>query len=273
VTASDCGSTTFFFGFEEGGFHFCGTSAATPHAAGVAALIRSANPGVTNAQVRADLEGTATPIGPLGVAFGPSSVGAGLVNAWAAVGAPALPPTVTIVTPPAAISSVRQPSIAFSANRRATFTCSLDGVSTGPCSSPYVPAKPLGEGSHAFKVTATDVAGRKGTASASFKIDLKGPQAKFEKHPPKVTRTKRRQVKLSFRFGSSEKDSTFLCRFDKGQFHACPAKLGKSFRVGRHSAAVEAVDVSGNVGKPATFAFRIDQFKKSSGHHRKHRRS
>lgn len=272
VTASDCGSTTFFFGFREGGFHFCGTSAATPHAAGVAALIRSANPGASNAQVRAALETTADPVGSSLFQFGPDEVGAGLVDAESAVAALALAPAVTIVTPPAAVSSVRQPSIAFTANRRATFTCSLDGVSTGPCASPYVPAKPLGDGNHLFKVTATDVAGHKGSTSVSFRIDLKGPTAKFEKHPPKVTRTKHKQAKLTFRFGSSEKNSTYLCRVDKAKFNGCPVRLTKSFKVGRHKVAIEAVDAYGNVGKPATFSFKVEQIepKKPPPRHRKH---
>ncbi len=271
VTASDCGSTTFFYGFSEGGFHFCGTSAATPHAAGVAALIRSADPHATNAQVRADLEATATPIGPLGIQFGPTAVGAGLVDAWSAVGALALPPTVTILSPPAAVSSVRQPSIAFSANRRASFVCSIDGGVATACTSPYVPPKPLAEGSHTFKVTATDVAGHKGSAIVNFKIDLKGPTAKFEKHPPKVTRTKQKQAKLTFRFGSSEKDSTYLCKVDRGRFHSCPVKLTKTFKVGRHSVAVKAVDASGNVGKPVTFSFKIEQIKQQPGQKKNHR--
>jgi hypothetical protein len=276
VTASDCGSTTFFYGFREGGFHFCGTSAAAPHAAGVAALMRSANLGASNAAVRTSLEATTTPVGNSLFQFGPAAVGTGLVNAESAVAAVALPPTVAIVTPPAAVSSARRPSIAFSANRRASFTCSLDGVPTGPCASPYVPAKPLDEGGHTFKVTATDVAGRAGTASASFRIDLKGPTAKFEKHPPKLTRTRHKQVKLTFRFGSSEKGSTYLCKVDKGKFRSCPVKLTKSFKVGRHSVAVKAVDAYGNVGKPVSFGFKIERVKRSQpahSRHRKHHRS
>ena len=101
VTASDCGSTTFFFGFSEGGFHFCGTSAAAPHAAAVAALIRSANPGASNAEVRADLEATARPVGSSLFTYGPDAVGAGMVDADAALRALALAPTVTILSPPA----------------------------------------------------------------------------------------------------------------------------------------------------------------------------
>jgi subtilisin family serine protease len=58
-----------------------GTSMASPHVAGVAALIRSANPNLTPAQVRDILKVTANPLGP-----NPNNeFGSGLVNAEAAV--------------------------------------------------------------------------------------------------------------------------------------------------------------------------------------------
>jgi subtilisin family serine protease len=52
---------------------------ATPHVAGVAALVYSAHPGWTNQQVRQQIESTATPLGNSWF------YGAGLVNATAAV--------------------------------------------------------------------------------------------------------------------------------------------------------------------------------------------
>lgn len=60
---------------------FQGTSMATPHVAGVAALVRAANKTLNPAQVRDLLKATATPLGP-----NPNNeYGAGLVNAEAAV--------------------------------------------------------------------------------------------------------------------------------------------------------------------------------------------
>jgi subtilisin len=58
---------------------YSGTSMATPHVAGVAALVYSAHPGWTNQQVRQQIESTATPLGNSWF------YGAGLVNATAAV--------------------------------------------------------------------------------------------------------------------------------------------------------------------------------------------
>ncbi len=77
LTASDCTSDTFF-----GGGEFCGTSAAAPHAAGVAALAYGAKPSATPAQVLSAMKTTARPIG----AFGPTAVGAGLIDANAMLG-------------------------------------------------------------------------------------------------------------------------------------------------------------------------------------------
>jgi Subtilase family len=87
VTATDCGVTTFFAQFgpflpkEASAWHFCGTSAATPHAAAVAALMRQEKKEASPEEIHKALVESATPIG----AFGPCAVGAGLVDAVGAL--------------------------------------------------------------------------------------------------------------------------------------------------------------------------------------------
>jgi serine protease len=61
-----------------------GTSMAAPHVSGVAALVWSAYPGLTNAQIRSALTGTALDLGPAGR---DNSYGFGLVQAKAALNA------------------------------------------------------------------------------------------------------------------------------------------------------------------------------------------
>lgn len=60
---------------------FDGTSMATPHVAGVIALVKAANKSLTPAQVKQILQATATPLGP----NSNNELGAGLVNAQKAV--------------------------------------------------------------------------------------------------------------------------------------------------------------------------------------------
>jgi hypothetical protein len=81
LAASNCTATTFFAFLSGGSWRFCGTSAAAPHAAAVAALVRQAKPSLPPQQVRAALADTAAPVGT----FSAGSAGAGLVDAFAAI--------------------------------------------------------------------------------------------------------------------------------------------------------------------------------------------
>jgi len=85
IVAPDGVDTTFFgSGDTDGtGFpNFFGTSAAAPHAAGVAALLRQALPSLTTAQVRNTLENTAQNMGPPGF---DNNTGFGFIHADSAL--------------------------------------------------------------------------------------------------------------------------------------------------------------------------------------------
>jgi hypothetical protein len=88
IVAIDGVNTTFFYDDSHGGDgipDFFGTSAAAPHAAGVAALMLQAKAGATPAQVNAALESTAIDMGAVpGFDY---DTGYGLIQADAAIGA------------------------------------------------------------------------------------------------------------------------------------------------------------------------------------------
>ena len=256
AVATDCGRTTFFVPTLTAGiFRFCGTSAAAPHAAAIAALARQANPGLTPSQISAGLAATARPVGP----FGPNAVGAGLLDAHRMIEDIALPPVVRILNPPRPLSNNPSPSIGFSANRPVSFACSLDGREPLPCSSPFTPLDRLGDGVHGFAVRGEDIAGKVGNSgTVTFTVDTVAPRTSFAKKPRKTLRTRKRKARAVFGFRSSEPGSTFTCRVDGGLVRFCPPRLARRFDVGRHVLRAMAVDAAGNVDTtPATFRFTV----------------
>jgi hypothetical protein len=89
ITASHCGINTFF----GGGDRFCGTSAAAPHAAAVAALLLQQDPDLTPDQLNAVLASTAVDLGL------PAAVqGSGLIDASAAGADGAVVPRTQTIT-------------------------------------------------------------------------------------------------------------------------------------------------------------------------------
>jgi hypothetical protein len=257
LAATDCGVTTFFASFRkaEAVWRFCGTSAATPHAAAVAALLRQANPGAGAAQVRAGLTATARPVG----AFGPTAIGAGLIDASAALGELALPPTIAIAKAPRPLSRERRPAVEFVANRPVAFSCQVDGDAPQPCASPFVVPAALADGSHGIVVSGVDLAGREGRSSvASFVVDTRAPRTAIAKHPPKLLLTHRRRARGVFRFKADEIGATFVCKVDRGLPRFCSSRLARRFAAGRHTVRVRAEDGAGNVDRtPAAFHFRV----------------
>jgi hypothetical protein len=256
LAASDCVATTFFSQRDSAGaWRFCGTSAAAPHAAAVAALIREANPGASAAQVRAALVGSARGIPN----FGLNDVGAGLVDAGAAVSALALPPTVTLTKTPEPLSRSRRPTVEFKSNRPVTFSCAVDGASPQICSSPYTLPYGVADGQHGIAVTAVDRAGRSASSGvASFRVDTRAPRTRIAKRPRKVVRIKRRQARLRFRFRASEPGVIFVCKVDRGLLRFCGPNFSRRFAAGKHVVVVRARDAAGNVDRtPAVFHFRV----------------
>jgi hypothetical protein len=224
VVATDCGQTTFFASFAEGGWHFCGTSAAAPHAAGVVALMLNDKPGTTPDEIRTALQDGAEAVGT----FGSCAVGAGLVEAVGAIGELPSPP---LFTPSEKCTTPKSEGSAEEAQAPGNW-----GLETPPPSPP---------------VTQTP-------EPEPNKPSLTVPRTFIRSHPSKLIRTHGRTVRVVFRFGSDESGVTFSCRIDGGLFRPCPQKLVRQFGIGPHTLRVVASDPSGNGDRtPAVYRFRV----------------
>ena len=222
VIAADCVATTFFGRLTESGWEFCGTSAAAPHAAGVAALMLEAEPAGTAAALRLALQASAVPVGE----FGSCAVGAGLVEAVGGLEELLSPSAFTPpeCTPPAPEGPPEEAR------------ASGDWGSEEPPASPGV-APPVPSGVPAEVVR---------------------PRTFFRRRPPRLILTRARTARAVFRFGSNQSDVSFVCRIDGGLFRSCPERLAHRFPVGWHTVRVLARDAAGNADRtPAFYRFRI----------------
>lgn len=169
------------------------------------------------------------------------------------------PPSVNVDSGPTGATTDTTPTFSFSATDAVgpvTFQCSIDTgtASFGACSGPGnsdAPSSPLGQGSHIFRVQATDAAGNSATATRSFTVEIPQlpapPDTAITKGPKKKT-TKRRP---KFKFTSTQPGSTFLCQVDKRPFSPCTSPFKpKKLRLGKHVLRVRAIGPTG-VADPA----------------------
>jgi hypothetical protein len=237
LAATDCGKTTFFAfkpKFEPTVWRFCGTSAAAPHAAAVAALMQDAKKKATPtepatpAEIRAALLASAVEVS----GADECEVGTGLVEAIGAVEDLLLPPPAVepeCKAPPAEVL----PGEAQAAG------------SWGTESPPVPPSPPSVETTQPPKPPEPET-------------DTTAPATFFHHHPRKVIRTRTRTATATFELGSSETGATFFCQVDAGPSKRCPAQFSRRYRVGPHVVRVSARDPAGNADpSPAVFRFRV----------------
>jgi hypothetical protein len=249
LTATDGGINTFFGAPVSGGYRFYGTSAAAPHAAAVAALVRDGAPEASAAEVREALTATALQIGPAG-AYGAFDVGAGMIDAQAAVGALYTEP------PPDEEGEGETPEEGEGSGEEPG-----GGEEEGGGGEEEAPAEeaPVQEDPPASPAPAPvpteSVAPRIAPAAAP---DTTRPRTWIAAHPRKLVRKRRLPVRLRFRFRSNEAGVTYLCKVDRRRFQRCGRKLKRRFGAGRHVLRVKARDRAGNVDRtPAVFRFRV----------------
>ncbi len=168
------------------------------------------------------------------------------------------PPVVKITSGPAAATSSDTASIVFSANENGvSFTCSVDGGASAPCTSPVV-LSALAPGEHRFSVRGKDKAGNLGNpvslAWTYTPPDTRPPVVTITSAPPSGTTA----TTASFSFSSDEPGSSFACAVDGGAFAGCTSPVTyQSLSVGSHTFSVRATDQAGNVGQAASHSWTI----------------
>jgi hypothetical protein len=136
--------------------------------------------------------------------------------------------------------------------------CSQNPMSPGDSCTMTVVFAPLETGDVSGAVLAIP-----GTPTQSvLPINLSGrgtvltgpPDTELTRRPPARTRNRT----ASFQFSSSTANATFECSLDGEPFGACTSPATYSMRRGRHSFAVRAMDVDGNVDPtPARVTWRV----------------
>jgi len=238
LVATDCGVTTFFAFFRKlpksepaAGWHFCGTSAAAPHAAAVVALMLDAKPSAEPADLRIALLESATPVG----SYSPCAAGAGRVDAVAAV-ADLLSPGTGVIPSCAEPGTEVPPDEAPAPGDWGAETPPVVASTPAPPSSPE--ASPPAEE----------------TKPAPRRV----PRTFFRLRPHHLIHTHHHRARVVFRFGSNERHVSFVCRIDNGLFRPCRARLVTRLPVGWHSLRVSARNAEGLGDRtPAFFRFRI----------------
>ena len=222
VVATDCGATTVFAQFTSGAWRFCGTSAAAPHAAGIAALMVQ-GAGAGPALVASGLKESGQTVG----GFGANSVGAGLIDAEKAlekVGA-----TPTTADPPSITVPPLDEPIQYELEEP----------------RPPTPPDPLNPGPSPT------------TTTTQTQTDTP-PSTSIRKHPRKLVRTSKGLARVVFRFASDTAGASFRCQFDGSAWRPCPATVKRWFGLGQHVVRVQARSPdAGPDPTPAVFRFRV----------------
>jgi hypothetical protein len=158
------------------------------------------------------------------------------------------PPETSIDSGPSGTLSTSWASFAFTSSEpNSTFECSLDGEAFALCSSPKSYAN-LSDGSHTFRVRATDATGNTDATPAfrTWTVDTTAPRTTIRSGPSGTTNVDN----VTFTF-SSEAGATFECSLDGAAYSACTSpKTYTNLSEGHHTFDVTATDRAGNVEPP-----------------------
>jgi hypothetical protein len=248
---------------------FGGTSAATPSAAGVATLVRSADPTLTANQVAAIMTDTGNTQACV-TAAPATDCGAGFIMADLAVQDTGIG-GVTTATPivsashPASPSSSTTPAITGTAEAGSTVTlygnstCADPALGSGPASAfqggGITATVPANATTTIFaKATKTgQVESECSTTSVPYTSDSIAPDTSITStFPGGVAKS----LTVPVAFTSTETGSSFQCALDAGAFASCTSPRSTTVAPGQHTFAVKATDGAGNTdASPASVMF------------------
>lgn len=93
--------------------------------------------------------------------------------------------------------------------------------------------------------------------------DTTPPDTSISKAPKGALKAKKKTAKAKFTFTSTESNSTFECKLDKGRWKPCGASTKVKAGKGKHVLQVRATDAAGNVDPtPAKAKFKVKAAKK-----------
>jgi len=178
---------------------------------------------------------------------------------WRAFTVDTDPPAVTISSGPAHGSTEADPNPAFgfaTNDPGATLECELDGGGFENCTSPFS-VSDLPDGSHSFRVRATDRAQNTDVATRTWTVDTTPPTVTISSGPAAGSTSSNRSP--AFGFVSDEPDVSFGCRFlGSGVFRDCGSPFTASgLADGSYTFQVKATDAAGNT-HVATRAWTVD---------------
>jgi hypothetical protein len=171
-------------------------------------------------------------------------------------------PEVTIDSKPATPTKTTSAEFTYhSTPAGATFECRLDAETFAACeaSGKSYPG-PLAQGSHTFRVRATNTSGTGTPAAYTWTVDTTAPTATVKTHPADPSPG----GSAAFTYESNEINSTFECSLAKeaeaDSFSSCPptGKTYTSLANGHYTFKVRATDVAENQGSAASYQWEVD---------------